>query len=175
MLSGMSRVRKNVAPYPPRVGRGIQTVCLSRQGGGRYRGVQQGLAYSTCGEFAEMAVVSDHPHAQSDCPADAHLKVLTVVRRIPPGFVLTYGRVADAADMPRRARWVGRILRDSPLAADVPWHRVVSASGRISDRSGPGASEQRRRLEDEGVVFDMNGKVDLSAYLWRPRHRDERA
>ncbi|MFH1417510.1 MAG: MGMT family protein [Planctomycetota bacterium] len=115
-----------------------------------------------------MAAATDHHRMRSDRPADSHLRVLTVVRRIPPGFVCTYGRVADAADMPRCARMVGRILRDSPLSAGVPWHRVISASGRISERGGPGGHEQRRLLENEGVVFDANGKVDLSAYMWRP-------
>jgi methylated-DNA-protein-cysteine methyltransferase-like protein len=61
---------------------------------------------------------------------------------------------------------VGAVLRSSPLAADTPWHRVINASGRISDRDGRGAAQQRRLLESEGVTFDTSGRVDLAVHLW---------
>lgn len=102
-------------------------------------------------------------------PSDAHLRILDIVRRIPKGRVSTYGRIAAMADLPGRARLVGRILADSPLAAGLPWHRVLSASGRVSVRSGPGMREQVRRLAMEGVEVEPGGRIDLAAYLWRPR------
>jgi len=80
------------------------------------------------------------------------MRVLAAVRRIPRGRVATYGDVANAAGLPRRARFVGRVLRLEPLAADVPWHRVVSAQGVISIPQDRAAGEQVRRLAAEGVV-----------------------
>lgn len=77
---------------------------------------------------------------------------------------MTYGQVAVAAGLPRRARLVGRLLSGSPLADGVPWHRVVNASGRISERDGDGPSRQRRLLAAEGVLPDRNGRFDLSRY-----------
>jgi methylated-DNA-protein-cysteine methyltransferase-like protein len=100
-------------------------------------------------------------------PSRGHLQILSVIQRIPEGRVCTYGRIAEAAGLPRRARLVGRILHDSPLADDVPWHRVINASGRISDRPG-GATEQLARLAAEGVEVTACGRVDLGTYLWQP-------
>ena len=70
--------------------------------------------------------------------------------------------------LPRRARLVGRILRDSPLADGVPWHRVVGAGGRVSRRRGTGAREQRDRLLKEGIEFEDGSPIDLGIYLWEP-------
>jgi methylated-DNA-protein-cysteine methyltransferase-like protein len=61
---------------------------------------------------------------------------------------------------------VGRVLRGLPERAGVPWHRVVNARGEISDRAGDSPAEQRLLLEDEGVVFDARGRIDLKLYGW---------
>lgn len=77
-----------------------------------------------------------------------------MVALIPRGRIATYGQVAALAGMPRHARLVGRTLRDLPTGTRLPWHRVVNASLRISQRRGTGGHrEQRRRLEAEGVSF----------------------
>jgi methylated-DNA-protein-cysteine methyltransferase-like protein len=57
--------------------------------------------------------------------------------------------------------------------AELPWFRVVNASGGIStDKESPG--RQRRLLEAEGVRFLSDGRVDLARHQWKPRirHRD---
>ena len=94
------------------------------------------------------------------------LAILSVIRRIPFGRVVTYGCVATLAGLERRARLVGRVLKESPLAGSVPWHRVVNAQGRISERGG---SEilQRELLEQEGVEFDGGGRINLRRFGWR--------
>ncbi len=77
-----------------------------------------------------------------------------MVAAIPRGRVATYGEVAELAGMPRHARLVGRTLANLPTGSRLPWHRVVNASLRISERGDDRAmSEQRRRLEREGVTF----------------------
>ena len=57
-------------------------------------------------------------------------KVLTVVSRIPPGRVATYGDVARLAGKPRAARAVGNILREADRPG-LPYHRVIAAGGRL--------------------------------------------
>lgn len=103
--------------------------------------------------------------------AKLNLMVYALVRRIPPGRVLTYGRVAALIGMPRGAREVGWALSNLPAGSDVPWHRVVNAEGRISVR-GPGAAEaQRERLIAEGVKFDKDDPLKLQTFdviLWSP-------
>ena len=98
-----------------------------------------------------------------------------IIRRIPEGRVATYGQVATIAGLPRHARHVGFALRALPAGSEVPWHRVLGASGRVSARAYPGPDElQRQLLEDEGVAFSAGGRVDLERFRWdedarRPR------
>ena len=59
--------------------------------------------------------------------------VYALVRHIPPGKVLNYGRVAYLLGVPRGARAVGwalSLLKHGDQG--VPWHRVVNAHGRVS-------------------------------------------
>lgn len=53
-------------------------------------------------------------------------RVLAVVDAIPPGRVMTYGDVAATLGS-RAARMVGQIM--AYYGSDVPWWRVVRASG----------------------------------------------
>ncbi|MFN2215524.1 MAG: MGMT family protein, partial [Anaerolineales bacterium] len=47
---------------------------------------------------------------------------------------------------------------------DVPWHRVINSQGKISQRES--SILQRAMLEEEGVVFNDHGKVDLRIFGW---------
>jgi methylated-DNA-protein-cysteine methyltransferase-like protein len=95
-------------------------------------------------------------------------RVWQVVALIPTGQVSTYGEIAEMAGLGRGARQVGGIMSRLPQDTSLPWHRVINASGRISLPVGsPGYFEQRRRLEDEGVVF-IKGRVSFANHRWRP-------
>lgn len=97
-------------------------------------------------------------------------KLLSAVRKIPKGTVATYGQIAKRAGLSRNARQVGTVLKGLPEDSDVPWHRVVNALGKISDRGdGVFAGLQRQMLEAEGIEFTDNGKLDLSVHQWRER------
>jgi methylated-DNA-protein-cysteine methyltransferase-like protein len=90
-----------------------------------------------------------------------------VVRRIPPGKVATYGQIARLLGQPRAARTVGWALRATPEGSDLPWQRVINARGTVSFAAGsPGAELQRALLEEEGIAFDEQGRVDLKVYGW---------
>ncbi len=99
-----------------------------------------------------------------------NMLVYALVRAIPPGKVLNYGKVAELIGVPNGAREVGWALSSLPGSArDVPWHRVVNAQGRVSIKgSPPAAAEQRRRLESEGIPFDDKDKLDLKQHSWDP-------
>jgi len=105
-------------------------------------------------------------------PHDKHALIYEVTKQIPQGKVATYGQVAMLAGLPGHARLAGYALYNLPpdLADEVPWQRVINAQGRISyseSRRG-GDHLQRKLLENEGVVFDQNGRIDLRQYGWRP-------
>ncbi len=87
-------------------------------------------------------------------------EVLAIVAQVPAGRVVTYGRLARLAGMPRHARLAGRAVASAP--AGLPCHRVVDASG----RTAPGWPGQRALLETEGVPFRADGRVDLKRALW---------
>lgn len=94
--------------------------------------------------------------------------IFAVIRRIPRGWVATYGQVAAMAGLPRRARLVGRVLQDLDPVIKIPWHRVVNAKGEVSfslSRNG-GDVLQRRLLEKEGLTFDGKNRLDLERCRW---------
>lgn len=95
-------------------------------------------------------------------------QVYEVVRHIPKGKVATYGLVAKCVGT-RDSRRIGHALHANTNTHAIPCHRVVFLDGRLA--SGyvfGGAHEQRKRLEQEGVVFLKNGRVNLTVSLWNP-------
>ncbi|MCP3888703.1 MAG: MGMT family protein [Desulfobulbaceae bacterium] len=96
------------------------------------------------------------------------LRAIEIIGRIPVGLVSTYGDIAACAGSPRGARQIARILHSSSKKYSLPWHRVVNREGRISDRNSMSHLDQRVMLEDEGIVFNENGLIDLDRYLWIP-------
>ena len=87
--------------------------------------------------------------------------VLTVVESIPSGRVMTYGAIAEylGTGGPRQ---VGTVL--ARHGGGVPWHRVVTASGRVP----PGSeSEALRRLRAEHTPL-RGDRVVVTAAAWFP-------
>ena len=82
-------------------------------------------------------------------------RVRALVATIPPGRVSTYGDIASAAGL-SSPRIVGWIMRTD--SADLPWHRVITASGRPAAHL---ATEQLELLRAEGVLSD-DGRIPLS-------------
>ena len=92
--------------------------------------------------------------------------IYDVVRRIPRGKVATYGQVAMLAGNPRWSRVVGYALHVNPDPAHIPCYRVVNRLGEPSRAFAfGGINEQILLLQEDGVEF-IDGKVDLSKYLW---------
>lgn len=95
-------------------------------------------------------------------------RIWATIRDIPAGCVANYGQVAEIAGIRRGARQVGYALRNLPDDHDVPWHRVITSSGRIAFAEGSDQfNEQSKRLKMEGVAV-LNGKIDMRKYRWQP-------
>ena len=95
-------------------------------------------------------------------------KIYEVVSRIPKGKVATYGLVARMAGNPRWSRVVGYALHNNPAPGVIPCHRVVNREGKVAESLAFGGSDiQRKMLEDEGIVFEADGHIDLEKYLWK--------
>jgi methylated-DNA-protein-cysteine methyltransferase-like protein len=96
-----------------------------------------------------------------------YARIYAIVKRIPRGRVATYGQVATLAGLDGHARQVGYALHSLPDKIDIPWHRVINARGEISPRSAGDSHElQRMLLEEEGVEFSLDGRVELKKYRW---------
>lgn len=87
-------------------------------------------------------------------------RVRALVASIPSGRVSTYGDIATAAEI-SSPRIVGYIMRID--SSDLPWHRVITASGRPAKHL---TTRQLELLRAEGVL-SVDGKIALSEV----RHR----
>lgn len=79
----------------------------------------------------------------------------SLVAAIPLGRVSTYGDIAALAGL-SSPRIVGWIMRTD--SSDLPWHRVIRASGRPAQHL---ATRQLELLRAEGVL-SVDGRVALS-------------
>jgi alkylated DNA nucleotide flippase Atl1 len=107
-------------------------------------------------------------------------RVLTIVRQIPPGRVMTYGDIAgivgshadvDGAEPSEGPRLVGHVM--SRFGGDTPWWRVIRSTGQpprfhereahafyVAERTPLTGSEEQYR-------------VDLKLARWDPDNPDE--
>ncbi|MBD0336229.1 MAG: MGMT family protein [Cyanobacteria bacterium Co-bin13] len=98
-------------------------------------------------------------------------RIYAVVRQIPRGQVATYGQVAELAGLVGKPRLVGYALyRVDREMEDIPWQRVINAKGEVSHSPLRNGSDylQQAILEDEGIEFNPQGKIDLGRYRWQP-------
>lgn len=95
-------------------------------------------------------------------------RIYAMVRQIPPGRVTTYGRIAELVGG-CTARMVGYAMAalKRGTAPDVPWQRVINTKGKVSVHGdGIGNAMQQVILEEEGIIFDDNGRVDFKQFGW---------
>lgn len=92
-------------------------------------------------------------------PRDFATAVLDVVASIPPGKVMTYGDVAAVVGS-RAARAVGQVMARG--AHDLPWWRVVQASGRVAKGHEDDAVAILRRENTPLIEMAEGWRVDLS-------------
>jgi methylated-DNA-protein-cysteine methyltransferase-like protein len=81
---------------------------------------------------------------------------------------MSYGQIANLLRRPLSARAVGWAMNQCP--DDVPWQRVVNATGGIStEHLHEPRDLQRRLLEAEGIGFEKNGTLSMARYRFTPR------
>jgi methylated-DNA-protein-cysteine methyltransferase related protein len=104
-------------------------------------------------------------------PSPLYEAIYAVVRQIPAGQVATYGQIAELLGLYGRARSVGYALFQVAPGSDIPWQRVINAKGMVSRSPQREGSDdlQRILLEQEGVVFDAEDRIDLKRYRWCPK------
>jgi methylated-DNA-protein-cysteine methyltransferase related protein len=91
-------------------------------------------------------------------------RVYEAVQQVPVGQVATYGDIATVVGGGVDARTVGFALNEIPKhgTEEIPWQRIINAQGGISTKG----LLQRKLLEDEGIVFEENNRIDLRRFRW---------
>ena len=97
--------------------------------------------------------------------------IYTIVKEIPAGRVATYGQIASMVSQGLPARIVGFALHGLPEGSDVPWQRVINSKGKISYAATRHEHDslQQKILEQEGIQFSADRKIDLEKYRWSPK------
>jgi alkylated DNA nucleotide flippase Atl1 len=89
------------------------------------------------------------------------LLVLDLVRRIPSAKVMTYGDIAEFLER-GTARQVGAVM--AGYGSQVPWWRVVNASGKLPENL---RGEAAANYLSEGTPYDLEReRVRLAACRW---------
>jgi methylated-DNA-protein-cysteine methyltransferase related protein len=86
-------------------------------------------------------------------------RVRALVGAVPAGRVVTYGDIASVAGL-SSARIVGWVMRTD--SSDLPWHRVITASGRPAPHL---RTRQLELLRAEGVLA-VDGRIALREFRY---------
>ena len=105
---------------------------------------------SLCGEFQQRVLEAEHA--------------------IPRGRVSTYGLIARHLSKRNGARAVGNALATNPFPLIVPCHRAIRSDRRLGGYQG-GLKMKRALLENEGITFDLYGKVMTEKMHYGRQHR----
>lgn len=101
--------------------------------------------------------------------SESYQRIAAVIAQIPRGKVMTYGQVAEDAGLGRAARLVGYALH--AIGSRLPWQRVVGMRGKgiakVAIKDPVHGTEQRLRLENEGVRFTGSSGIELAVYGFR--------
>ncbi|QVK21716.1 MGMT family protein [Mycoplasmatota bacterium] len=86
-------------------------------------------------------------------------RIIETIKSIKFGNVLSYKEVAELAGNPNGARQVARILHTSSKKYNLPWHRVVNSSMKVSIKDPYSFNLQIKLLRSEGLIVSDNGQV----------------
>lgn len=93
-------------------------------------------------------------------------KVYEVVKQVPKGKVITYGKIAEILGNKRMSRQVGWALHVNPSPDTIPCYRVVNKFGEPSKAFAFGGENvQRQLLLNDGITFDEKGRVNSCFFV----------
>ncbi len=73
-------------------------------------------------------------------------RVYAIVRRVPPGQIITYGEIAERLGDKALSRAVGQAMGENRCPIVMPCHRVLAASGKTGGFSAPGGVVTKLKL-----------------------------
>jgi methylated-DNA-protein-cysteine methyltransferase related protein len=93
--------------------------------------------------------------------------VYEVARQIPKGRVTSYGAIAAFLGTKGSARMVGWAMQRAS-EKDVPAHRVVNSSGKLTGKFHFQGRPMEDLLKDEGVMVVDDQIQDFKKHFWDP-------
>ena len=100
--------------------------------------------------FAGEAPAIDFPLAPKGTPFQQ--SVWQLLREIPYGKSVTYGRLARQLDAKMSAQAVGQAVGKNPIAILIPCHRVLGKNNALTGYAG-GLATKRLLLDLEGISY----------------------
>ena len=91
-------------------------------------------------------------------------RIYEAVKRIPAGYVATYGQVAEMAGNKKMSRAVGNALHKNPDPDNIPCFRVVNSKGELAGAFAFGGEDVQAKLLRADGVEVIDGKVDIKKY-----------
>ena len=96
-------------------------------------------------------------------------KVYDIVRKIPKGYVITYGQIAELIDNPKASRAVGNALHSNPDPIKVPCYKVVNSKGQLANKYRYGGIKKQKEFLEKDEIEVVNYCVDLNKYQWKKK------
>ncbi|MBV6634072.1 MAG: methylated-DNA--[protein]-cysteine S-methyltransferase [Alphaproteobacteria bacterium] len=125
--------------------------------------VEQALAALTRYFDGDGGALGDLPTAPD--VTEFRARILSAMRRIPPGTTKTYGELGKAARVsPGAVRAVGSACATNPIPIIIPCHRVVAAGGKMGGFSGLGGLNAKQWLLRH-EEWNGNGDQDQRSLL----------
>ena len=94
--------------------------------------------------------------------------VYSATKQIPSGRVSTYGAIAKAINRPQAARAVGQALNRNPCWPEVPCHRVVGSTGKLTGFA-TGLTNKRQLLRKEGIIIKNDSVFNFEQVFYQPK------
>ena len=92
------------------------------------------------------------------------LKVWKLLKKIPPGKVITYKEIAVFLNMPNAARAVANACAKNPFPPSIPCHRVIRSDGKLGGYSGPGGLKTKKNCLKKRVIY--SNKIVIPTFFF---------
>ena len=77
-------------------------------------------------------------------------KVLeTLLKEVPAGKTISYGKLAEISGYPRAAQFVGNVMMSNRFGPIIPCHRVIKSDGKLGKFAGKANNPQKKKLLDQ--------------------------
>jgi O-6-methylguanine DNA methyltransferase len=80
--------------------------------------------------------------------------LLTLLKEVPAGKTISYGKLAEKAGFPRASQFVGNVMMKNRFGPIIPCHRVIKSDGTLGKFAGKANNPQKKKLLEQ----EMKGK-----------------